>query len=346
MKSKRIAAFLLAALMAFALCACSGGENLSAEEVLTKMEENSQNMQSASFEGDFTMKMSISGQTMDMGMKINGAVIVTPEAKAKMTMEVNYLGQSESMETYLMQQDGKYLMYMKSGDEWVGSEVASEEEFKAIQEAAANTAMLDKLSEGSNLTKLDDEELDGTKCYVLSMNITADALSKAMSSSLGDEADSLTGMFAGMGDIPVKLWVNKSDCTPVKIEIQMKDVLQSAITSQLSSLGEDTSSLDMSVDECAMTMTYTGFNNVEDFQLPEEAASAEIVANDDAEATTAPSESAAATESAVSSESAAATESAVSSESAAATADVTESAEASVSADASASAEASASQAA
>ncbi len=49
MKSKRIAAFLLAALMAFALCACSGGENLSAEEVLTKMEENSQNMQSASF---------------------------------------------------------------------------------------------------------------------------------------------------------------------------------------------------------------------------------------------------------------------------------------------------------
>ena len=166
------------------------------------------------------------------------------------------------------------------------------------------------------------------------MNITADALSKAMSSSLGDEADSLTGMFAGMGDIPVKLWVNKSDCTPVKIEIQMKDVLQSAITSQLSSLGEDTSSLDMSVDECAMTMTYTGFNNVEDFQLPEEAASAEIVANDDAEATTAPSESAAATESAVSSESAAAT------------ADVTESAEASVSADASASAEASASQAA
>ena len=280
MKSKRIAAFLLAALMAFALCACSGGENLSAEEVLTKMEENSQNMQSASFEGDFTMKMSISGQTMDMGMKINGAVIVTPEAKAKMTMEVNYLGQSESMETYLMQQDGKYLMYMKSGDEWVGSEVASEEEFKAIQEAASNTAMLDTLSEGSNLTKLDDEELDGTKCYVLSMNITADALSKAMSSSLGDEADSLTGMFAGMGDIPVKLWVNKSDCTPVKIEIQMKDVLQSAITSQLSSLGEDTSSLDMSVDECAMTMTYTGFNNVEDFQLPEEAASAEIVANE------------------------------------------------------------------
>lgn len=300
MKAKRAVVFLLTALMMFALCACSGGsgsvnKDMTAEEILNKMEENSKNMQSASFEGEFVMKMSLSGQSMDMSMKLNGATIVTPEPKVKMNIAVDYLGESQSMEMYLMQKDKKYVMYMNDGKKWTASEVASEDEIKQIQDAASSTAILDTMSAASDLTKEEEEEVDGAKCYVLSMKITADALSKAMSSAnVTGATDSLEGMFSGMGDIPVKLWVNQEDCTPAKIEIQMKDAIQSAITSQISSLGGDTSSIDMSIDECSMNIKYTGFNDVKDITLPKEAESAEILPADDAAATASADASAAA----------------------------------------------------
>ena len=272
---------LAAALMMFALCACSGGsgsgdsdsgdKELTAQEILSKTQESIKNVQSASFEGELAMKMSLNGQDTDMSLKFNGENIVTPEPKVKMNIAVDYLGESQSMEMYLMQKDKKYVMYMNDGKKWTASEVASEDEIKQIQDAASNTAILDTMSAASDLTKEEEEEVDGAKCYVLSMKITADALSKAMSSAnVTGATDSLEGMFSGMGDIPVKLWVNREDCTPAKIEIQMTDALHNVITSQL---GENASSVEINVDKFSMDIKYTGFNDVKDITLPKEAES-------------------------------------------------------------------------
>lgn len=281
MKAKRAGVFFLTALMTFALCACSGGsgsgdsdsgdKELTAQEILSKTQESIKNVQSASFEGELAMKMSLNGQDTDMSLKFNGENIVTPEPKVKMNMSVESLGQPESTEIYALKKDGKYVMYAKSNDEWAASELASEDEMKKMQNFASHADILETLSDGSDFTKAEDEEVDGVKCYVLSMKVPANSIYQSMSSAaVAAATNAMQEMFSGMEDIPVKLWVNREDCTPAKIEIQMTDALHNVITSQL---GENASSVEINVDKFSMDIKYTGFNDVKDITLPKEAES-------------------------------------------------------------------------
>ena len=299
MKAKKVIIFVVAAMLAFALCACSSGSaDLTAEEIVAKTEEACKDMSSTSATADFTMKMSTSAveQSFDMSMKMAMDVIIQPEMKAKVKSDIVFSGQTTSMEMYMMPKDGKFMAYTNADGTWFATEIATEEEYKALIESSS-TSMLDYVGEGNSITKQEDQKVDDIDCYVLTLNISPKALDEAMSAA-GSEAASISDMLGDVDSIPMTLYVNKSDFSPVQIEMDMVELMNKAITSQLKESGLDAETLGISFEECSMIIKYTNFNSVESIELPAEAESAQVVTADDAAASEAPAtESAAATES-------------------------------------------------
>ena len=261
----------LAAILALALVFTLGGCQKAAtpERLLGEMAAKMAKMESCTMDMDMDMKIaaSIEGFDMDMdlGMDIDMEVTTEParvHGNGKLSMDVMGQNVDMDMEMYSLQEDGKNLSYVKIYDTWLKQET---EDMTATMEAYTFKD-IQELSQSLELADETQTEND-KECYVLSGNISGDAIKGMLDTVLSNMSssglDMDTDAFADTR-LDYRLFIDKEDKYPVKMTMDLKDLMESAMNASQNEVN-------FTCGGCDFTYVFTGFNTVASIELPDEA---------------------------------------------------------------------------
>lgn len=261
----------LAAILALALTFILGGCQKAAtpERLLGEMAANMAKMESCTMDMKMDMNIgaSIEGFDMDMGivMDMDTEVITEParvHGTGKVSMDVMGENMDMDMEMYSLQEDGKNLSYVKIYDSWIKQET---EDMSATMEAYTFKD-IQELSESLELAEETRTE-NGKECYVLSGNISGDAikgmLDTVLSNMNSSGLDMDTDVFASTR-LDYQLFIDKKDKYPVKMTMDLKDLMESAMNASQDEVA-------FTCSGCDFTYNFTAFNTVTSIELPDEA---------------------------------------------------------------------------
>ena len=291
----KILAGVVAAAMLFAFAGCSdnnseNNDKKSVEDIMKTAQENMNNAQSLSYDMTMDMSMSISDQSVDITMTGTAQQIVDPmKLKMDMTMDMGELG-SVDTQTYMAQENDKYYVYSGMDDgtgsvAWIKQEVPDAEELMQynvsesydlyftssgeFKEAGTETI------EGKEATRYDGKISQEDMAEVIKASGTLDQFT-----ALGVSEEDLNAMVNELGDMPISIWITNDDTFPVKYEMDMTEVMKNLMGSVLSGV-EGSDELGFDISKVFLSMTVTGYNNVEDFEIPQEALSAEELSTEE-----------------------------------------------------------------
>lgn len=71
-----------------------------------------------------------------------------------------------------------------------------------------------------------------------------------------------------IGELTEYIWIDEATLYPVKYEIDMTEVMAAMMDSVLESMGDEAEGVSMSFSKMKMTMHFSNFNSVEDFEMP------------------------------------------------------------------------------
>ena len=85
----------------------------------------------------------------------------------------------------------------------------------------------------------------------------------------GADAETLKQLFEGIGEMPIAIWVDGERLLPVKYDFDMTDMM----SSMMENMGAAEEGL--SIEKVTVSMTFTGYDNVDKIDIPQEARDAE-----------------------------------------------------------------------
>jgi hypothetical protein len=278
---KKALALVLVFAMLFVVAGCGNKDNggskadLTAREVSDKMIEAMSKVESiqndVTFKMDINMAISADGESLDMGMAmdmdmqtISSTNPVAAYSKAVMVMD--YMGESETQttETYLVEEDGEYVTYTLSDDYWSRSVVDAEEKDQLVN--GVDYSYLKELKdEDLNLAK-ETQKVDDKETYVLSFSVSGDYMAKQ-----GMDMEELMGLGVDMSDIsfPMTMYIDTESFLPVRVTIDMEsmsDMIDQMMAESMGDLGVEMK-MEVKCENFVSNMTY----NVEVPAVPAEA---------------------------------------------------------------------------
>lgn len=278
---KKALALVLVFAMLFVVAGCGnkddGGSkaDLTAREVADKMVEAMSKVESVqndvTFKMDINMSMEAEGTSFDMAMKMDMDMQTISStnpiaAYAKTVMVMDYMGESETQttETYLVEEDGEYVTYSLFDDYWSRS-VADEDEKNQLVNGADYSYLKEIKDEDLDLAKK-TEEVDGKNTYVLSVSVSGEYLANQ-----GMDMEDMMGMGVDMTDIsfPMTMYIDTESFLPVRVTIDMSsmsDMIDQLMAESMGELGADLK-MEVKCEDFVSTMTY----NVEVPAVPAEA---------------------------------------------------------------------------
>lgn len=251
------------------LLAISGCE-LTAD-VMEACLANTNAAKSISFETDATMSMSVMGQPIVVKMQGEGNSTAEP-----MRLSMSHKQQSGAItvegQSYAELLDGEYVQYTGFNGQWIKQTLPAGTVFQNPQEA-----MQIYLEGISSYQKEGAETVAGVQTSKYSAVIGSDALERVLQASgavdqltqLGMDTQQAAGLYTGLGDLPVTLWVDEAAMRAVKIEMNLTNILSSVMQKMIEEQ-EEAMSAEMSVNEFIMSMTITGYDTVESVEIPDE----------------------------------------------------------------------------
>ena len=278
---KKALALVLVFAMLFVVAGCGNKDNggskadLTAREVADKMIEAMSKVESiqndVTFKMDIKMSMGAEGESFDMDMAmdmdmqtISSTNPVASYSKAVMVMD--YMGESETQttETYLVEEDGEYVTYTLSDDYWSRSVVDAEEKDQLVN--GVDYSYLKELKdEDLNLAK-ETQKVDDKETYVLSFSVSGDYMAKQ-----GMDMEELMGLGVDMSDIsfPMTMYIDTESFLPVRVTIDMEsmsDMIDQMMAESMGDMGVEMK-MEVKCEDFVSNMTY----NVEVPAVPAEA---------------------------------------------------------------------------
>ena len=272
---KLLAALLVLALM-LGLCAC--GDPKTPEEVMAKAGENLAKVKSMTFDMTLEMSMSAGGETVDMVVGMEGETTTEPVVvHADMGIDLGALGAME-MELYAEQKDDTVTTYISALGQWRKEEAPLDEENAALD---AKGDMGSSLAYASGLEEIGVETVGGVEAARYDGVITKEHLQEVLKNTgvlddLGDAMDLKKSLedaaenTAGLGDIPISIWIDKEAMLPVRYEMDMTEMMQK-LTAQVSAA---VSAEYPTVSRMKISMTIGGIDAVGAITIPAEARNA------------------------------------------------------------------------
>ena len=280
---KKALALVLVFAMLFVVAGCGNkddgdaGSNAkyTAREVADKMLDAMSKVESIqneiSFKMDINMSMEAEGASFDMGMSMDMDVQTVSStnpvaAYSKAVMVMDYMGESETQttETYLVEEDGEYVTYTLSDDYWSRSVVDAEEKDQLVN--GVDYSYLKELKdEELNLAK-EIQKIDDKETYVLSFSVSGDYMAKQ-----GMDMEELMGLGVDMSDIsfPMTMYIDTESFLPVRVTIDMEsmsDMIDQMMAESMGDLGVEMK-MEVKCENFVSNMTY----NVEVPAVPAEA---------------------------------------------------------------------------
>lgn len=288
MKLKKIMTLLLTGVLLVASTACgdaktgNGTGKMTLEERVLDSQKKMSDMKSISMDMEMEMNMSAKvgeEEPQEITTKTTGKIdMFYKPMKAKMDMNIDMgeLG-AQAMQMYMEEKDGKYFTYTGMLEQWFSQEVDATafEQYNAQENAELYLKSLGDLKEVAT------EQVNGKEATKIEGVVKGEALEKIMESSgimeslksQGMDEELLSKIYKEMGDFKMAIWLDR-DNYMVKVEEDMTEMMSKMTEKML----EDTEAAGgVTFTKVVVTGTYNNFNQVEEFEIPEEAKNAQAL---------------------------------------------------------------------
>lgn len=262
---------LICVMMVLVLGSLSGCGNMSAEDIIAKYTEQNLSVDNceAAMKMYFEMGEQDSAETYKISMDSTIKMMVSPEYKANITMKMD-MGQlgSYDMDTYIVKEGEEYYTYIYSSDTWMKQVVDAgdiDEELKSYSDQVNMDLYIKNMK---NFSLVGEETVEGKEAYKIEGTISGESIQEILEQSeLSDYAGADTeGVdYSTLGSLTVSVWIGKDDFRPVKIYMDMTEMMAKLMAGQ---------EIGVTIPSCTMEFIYTGFGTVTDITLPEEAKNA------------------------------------------------------------------------
>lgn len=288
MKLKKLLAVGIAVVMMTGLAACGGdggtsGGGESIADIMKKAEEALENVGSMNYDMVMDMEMSAQGQTMASSTSGQIAYIADP-LKMKMDMTVDAGGQSTAMQMYAEQIGDDYAMYMSmDGTNWMKQTITDAAE---LEQYSAEASMDMYLESAESFKEAGEETVNGMDAVKYEGVIAEDTMNEVMENAgmveqlagMGISEEQAEAMYKDLGQLPIAIWIAKDSGLPVKYEMDMTEFMQKLMDNVMAEMGEQAEGSEITVGKMMVSMTISGFDSVEDFEIPEAAKNAQEAA--------------------------------------------------------------------
>lgn len=282
-KAKKLMAVLFAMVLLVAMTACS--PQMTLEQKIQKALDNIAGMKNVDAGMNMDIEMGMMGMTISMQMK-GDIVTFTDPMKMKMDMTVSALGQEQTLQMYARETDGAITTYANDGTGWTAQQL-SQEEFDAQYSSSMNGSADVFLKAMKDFTQAEGtEEINGRKTIKVEGTISGTDIAEALKASgmmdaMGSEmgaadldTEQLEALTKDMSGMKITLWLDDAKYVPVKIEMDMAEMMSSLIEKAMEEATSQSGSdldLSMSISKCLVEITYDKINDAEDFDIPQEA---------------------------------------------------------------------------
>ena len=282
-KAKKLMAALFAMVLLVAMTACS--PQMTLEQKIQKALDNIAGMKNVDAGMNMDIEMGMMGMTISMQMK-GDIVTFTDPMKMKMDMTVSALGQEQTLQMYAQETDGAITTYANDGTGWTAQQL-SQEEFDTQYSSSMNGSADVFLKAMKDFTQAEGtEEINGRKTIKVEGTISGTDIAEALKASgmmdaMGSEmgaadldTEQLEALTKDMSGMKITLWLDDAKYVPVKIEMDMAEMMSSLIEKAMEEATSQSGSdldLSMSISKCLVEITYDKINDAEDFDIPQEA---------------------------------------------------------------------------
>lgn len=263
---KRWIAVMLSVVLAVSLVACGNKKN-DGEKVVAAMEKMS-TAQSyhSTMKTEVQMEMPEVG-TMEVSVDMDMSCVMDP-MKAKIDMKINVLGEGMDMSMYMQEKDGNYEVYVLDGGEWLSTEMSMEE----IGQMDAKASLQMYVESSKSFSFAGTEEINGYQADRYDGAIEGEALQKAMSNMGNTPGVNLkdTGLdeevLKKLGKLPLSVWIDQESGYPVYYSMDMSDIMTKMMEQIVEGMGLE--GMEVKVEKMEITMSFTDFDAVPDFEMP------------------------------------------------------------------------------
>lgn len=275
MKTERkILSLLLILCLVLSFAAC-GSKKMSDEEILQESVKNMQALNSMTAESSMEMGFSVGGKTMNMTTDMVQRMINEPLAMEQ-TMTMTMDGEAEEIKSavYLEADGDNLITYTQIEGEWYKTTQSGFEALKAYDSTGAMALYMEAVEK---FKKVGTEEVAGVKANKYEGVIPEEYFQSVLEASgmdkqlglQGASEESLTDLFKGMGEMPITIWIDGEKLLPVKYDFDMSAMMKAIMSSM--GMGEE----ELSIEKVTMSMSITGYDNVDEIVIPQEARDAE-----------------------------------------------------------------------
>ena len=268
-KKKRIFGVLLCMVLLLTAVLSGCGKRITAESLMEEVNANTKNLKSISADMKLEMGMALKTSGMSMELDVTGdfEMETTSEPNAshtKGTISMSLMGLSMDMESYMAEENGKAVTYTNSMGEWIKTETEIPDDsqinsIESIFDSKSGFILNDKT-----------EKVHGKEDYVLTSKISGDMMN-ALMGSMSESMDDMSGELDwSKFNADITLKVDKDTKMPVEIFMDCSKGMSEFFESAASDSDEE-----MQINNYTLTITFTGFNDVEKIVVPEEAKTAE-----------------------------------------------------------------------
>lgn len=273
--SKFLAMALIICLIAsFSAC---GEKSTNDADVMKAAMENMEALNSLTAETTMDMVMSMDDEIMSMTSEMTQKVINEPLAMEMiMDMVMQIGGESQKMQSrvYAEAEGDNLITYTEVDGQWYKMTQPGLEAMKDYDSTASMATYLEAIQ---NFKKVDTEDMAGVKADKYEGVITEEYFQKILDESGvgeqlgldGADAETLKQLFEGIGEMPIAIWVDGERLLPVKYDFDMTEMM----SSMMENMGAAEAGL--SIDKVTVSMTFTGYDNVDKIDIPQEARDAE-----------------------------------------------------------------------
>ena len=275
---KKLVAVSMTVTMAAAMAGCGGGTaGGDAEALLQKANETMSTVKSASMDMVMDYGMQMGEESMDMQMNSKIDYIDKDGIKMNMKMDIKMGDTSMGEQQMYAQQDGENVItYANINGTWM-KQSAPIGDFEQYDAAESMKLYLENLA---SFKAEGNEKVNDIDATIIAGVLSGDSMKEAMAASnleamtqsMGMSEDDLMAMLDSLGELPIKLWIAE-DGHVMKIEMDMTTLMQ-AVMDKLFEEYDSEEAQGLTITKTAVTMTYSNYDAVEDFEIPAEALAA------------------------------------------------------------------------
>ncbi len=282
---KRITGVILILVMLFTMGGC-GKKSVSAGDLLEKAYENSKAVTNMTAKYSMQLDMSSAGESISSATTGDITAFADPyKVKMNITMDMGELG-SQDMEMYMAAEGENYYTYTGMSGIWYKQSLDKELFEKSLNSYKSELYLGSFVKSKDSFTFTETTEND-KDLYQITGTLNGEALADMINSTdIMSQMESFgidESLYKDLADLNVTLYLDKESCSFYKMSLDMTKMMQEVMSKTMDSIsdtvnGDDAAAnatANVDISKCVMEIEYTGYNNAEDFEIPEEALNAE-----------------------------------------------------------------------